>query len=121
MARKAEDRKNAVEEGIIKAAALKHEGVSLSTWLKRPGNDWTLLPEELKKMFHVEHLDAIATDIQYEGHIERQKKQAEKIIRMENKTIPSDIDYKHVHALKKEAVIKLGNIRPATIGQASCV
>lgn len=35
-------------------------------------------PEELKKMFHVEHLDAIATDIQYEGHIERQKKQAEK-------------------------------------------
>ena len=119
MARKAEDRKNAVEEGIIKAAALKHEGVSLSTWLKRPGNDWTLLPEELKKMFHVEHLDAIATDIQYEGHIERQKKQAEKIIRMENKTIPSDIDYEHVHALKKEAVIKLGNIRPATIGQAS--
>lgn len=78
MARKAEDRKNAVEEGITKAAALKHEGVSLSTWLKRPGNDWTLLPEELKKMFHVEHLDAIATDIQYEGHIERQKKQAEK-------------------------------------------
>ena len=70
-------------------------------------------------MFHVEHLDAIATDIQYEGHIERQKKQAEKIIRMENKTIPSDIDYEHVHALKKEAVIKLGNIRPATIGQAS--
>lgn len=49
MARKAEDRKNAVEEGITKAAALKHEGVSLSTWLKRPGNDWTLLPEELKK------------------------------------------------------------------------
>ena len=119
MARKAEDRKNAVEEGITKAATLKHEGVSLSTWLKRPGNDWTLLPEELKKMFHVEHLDAIATDIQYEGHIERQKKQAEKIIRMENKTIPSDIDYEHVHALKKEAVIKLGNIRPATIGQAS--
>ncbi len=77
------------------------------------------MPEELKKMFHVEHLDAIATDIQYEGHIERQKKQAEKIIRMENKTIPSDIDYEHVHALKKEAVIKLGNIRPATIGQAS--
>lgn len=64
-------------------------------------------------------MDAIATDIQYEGHIERQKKQAEKIIRMENKTIPSDIDYEHVHALKKEAVIKLGNIRPATIGQAS--
>ena len=27
--------------------------------------------------------------------------------------------YERVHALKKEAVIKLGSIRPATIGQAS--
>lgn len=119
MFRKTEEKKNAVEEGIAKASTLKYEGVPLSTWLKRPGNDWTLLPEELKKMFHVEHLDAIATDIQYEGHIERQKKQAEKIIRMESKAIPADIDYEHVHALKKEAVIKLGSIRPVTIGQAS--
>lgn len=116
---KTEARQNAIEEGTAKASLVKHEGVPLSTWLKRPGNDWTILPEELKKMFHVEHLDAIATDIQYEGHIERQKKQAEKITRMESKTIPADIDYEQVHALKKEAVIKLGKIRPGTIGQAS--
>ncbi len=116
---KTEARQNAIAEGISKAAVVKHEGVSLSTWLKRPGNGWSVLPEELKKMFHVEHWDAIATDIQYEGHIERQKKQAEKITRMESKAIPADIDYESVHALKKEAVIKLGSIRPATIGQAS--
>lgn len=116
---KTEARQNAIEEGTAKAALVKYEGVPLSTWLKRPGNDWTMLPEELKKMFHVEHLDAIATDIQYEGHIERQKKQAEKITRMESRAIPADIDYEHVHALKKEAVIKLGKIRPGTIGQAS--
>lgn len=116
---KTEARQNAIEEGTAKASLVKHEGAPLSTWLKRPGNDWTMLPEELKKMFHVEHLDAIATDIQYEGHIERQKKQAEKITRMESKTIPADVDYEQVHALKKEAVIKLGKIRPGTIGQAS--
>lgn len=116
---KTEARQNAIEEGTAQASLVKHEGVPLSTWLKRPGNDWTMLPEELKKMFHVEHLDAIATDIQYEGHIERQKKQAEKITRMESKTIPADIDYEQVHALKKEAVVKLGKIRPGTIGQAS--
>lgn len=116
---KTEARQNAIEEGTAQASLVKHEGVPLSTWLKRPGNDWTMLPEELKKMFHVEHLDAIATDIQYEGHIERQKKQAEKIIRMESRAIPADIDYEQVHALKKEAVVKLGKIRPGTIGQAS--
>lgn len=116
---KTEARQNAIEEGMAQASLVKHEGVPLSTWLKRPGNDWTMLPEELKKMFHVEHLDAIATDIQYEGHIERQKKQAEKITRMESRAIPVDIDYEQVHALKKEAVVKLGKIRPGTIGQAS--
>lgn len=116
---KTEHRQQAIQDGINKAAQLKHEGTSLSTWLKRPGNEWTSLPEELKKMFHVEHWDAIATDIQYEGHIDRQKKQAEKITRMEYKNIPDDIDYEYVHALKKEAVIKLGKIRPATLGQAS--
>lgn len=114
-----EERQHAIETGIARASEVRYEGIPLSTWLKRPGNDWAMLPEDLKKMFHVEHLDAIATDIQYEGHIERQKKQAEKITRMESRNIPEDIDYESVHALKKEAVIKLGRIRPATIGQAS--
>ncbi len=117
--KKVKEKISAINKGISMAASIKHDGVNLSTWLKRPGNDWTMLPDEIQKMFHVEHLDAIATDIMYEGHIERQKKQAEKIIRMENKPIPANIDYENVHALKKEAVIKLTKIRPTTIGQAA--
>lgn len=117
--KKVKEKISAINKGISMAASIKHDSVNLSTWLKRPGNDWTMLPDEIQKMFHVEHLDAIATDIMYEGHIERQKKQAEKIIRMENKPIPANIDYENVHALKKEAVIKLTEIRPITIGQAA--
>ncbi len=117
--RQTREKQEAIAAGIEKAATIKYEGANLTTWFKRPGNDWTMLPDEIKKMFHVEHLDAIATDIQYEGHIDRQKKQAEKITRMEGKLIPADIDYEAVHALKKEAVIKLSKIRPASIGQAS--
>ncbi len=117
--RQTQDKQRIIAEGIEKAATVKYEGTTLTTWFKRPGNDWSNLPMELQQMFHVEHLDAIATDIQYEGHIERQKKQAEKITRMEGKAIPADIDYNAVHALKKEAVIKLSKIRPTNIGQAS--
>ncbi len=117
--RQTQDKQRIITEGVEKAATIKHDGVNLTTWLKRPGNDWSNLPAEVQNMFHVEHLDAIATDIQYEGHIERQKKQAEKITRMEGKAIPADIDYEAVHALKKEAVIKLSKIRPTSIGQAS--
>lgn len=120
------DRKQAVEEkinainlGTETVRNLKYDGIPLDLWLKRTGNDWKNLPPELTEMFHVEHWEHIATEIQYEGHIVRQIRQAEKINRMEDKQIPSDIDYEHVHALKKEAVLKLSSIRPATIGQAT--
>lgn len=121
-----QDRKQAVEEkinainlGTETVRNLKYNGIPLDLWLKRTGNDWKNLPPELTEMFHVEHWEHIATEIQYEGHIVRQIRQAEKINRMEDKQIPSDIDYEHVHALKKEAVLKLSSIRPATIGQAT--
>lgn len=120
------DRKQAVKEkinainlGTETVRNLKYDGIPLDLWLKRTGNDWKNLPPELTEMFHVEHWEHIATEIQYEGHIVRQIRQAEKINRMEDKQIPSDIDYEHVHALKKEAVLKLSSIRPATIGQAT--
>lgn len=108
-----------IEEGMQTVRNMKYDGIPLDLWLKRTGNDWKNLPVELTKMFHVEHWEHIATEIQYEGHIVRQIKQAEKITRMEDKMLPENIDYSSVHALKKEAVLKLSSIMPSTIGQAS--
>ena len=118
-AREAQEKIQSLEEGIKQVRQAKYEGVSLGLWLKRPGNNWTALPEELQKLFHVEQWDLIATEIQYEGHIDRQQKQAEKLSKMDSRSIPTDIDYSGVHALKKEAVAKLSKVKPSTIGQAS--
>ncbi|MBT9449274.1 tRNA uridine-5-carboxymethylaminomethyl(34) synthesis enzyme MnmG [Akkermansia glycaniphila] len=112
-------KQEAIDSGICEASGLRHEGVSLDLWLRRPGNSWTQLPDELLQKFHVEHWKYIATEIAYSGHIDRQTKQAEKIVRLEHKTIPENIDYKTIHGLKTEAVQRLEKIRPATIGQAS--
>ena len=49
----------------------------------------------------------------------RQMKQVEQFKKMENKLIPEDIVYEEVHNLRKEAVQKLNDIRPHSIGQAS--
>ncbi|MEG0334242.1 MAG: tRNA uridine-5-carboxymethylaminomethyl(34) synthesis enzyme MnmG [Akkermansia sp.] len=110
---------NIIHHGIQQVRHTRYGDVSLDLWLKRPGNDWKLLPEELQKMFHVEHWEHIATEIQYEGHIIRQTKLAEKISKMDAHLLPNNIDYTKIHALKKEAVIKLSAINPTTIGQAS--
>ena len=41
------------------------------------------------------------------------------MLRLENKLIPEDIDYKAITGLRLEAIEKLNKIRPTNIGQAS--
>ena len=53
------------------------------------------------------------------GYISRQKKQVEQFKKLENKKIPEDIDYNLVKSLRLEALQKLKEYRPASIGQAS--
>ena len=53
------------------------------------------------------------------GYISRQKKQVEQFRKMENKKIPEDIDYDKVKSLRIEAVQKLKQYRPVSVGQAS--
>lgn len=57
--------------------------------------------------------------IKYEGYISRQKKQVEQFKKLENKKIPEDIDYDKVKSLRIEAVQKLKEYSPVSIGQAS--
>ena len=66
-----------------------------------------------------EVIEQINISIKYEGYIERQKKQVEHFLRMEEKKIPEDIDYSKVKNLRIEARQKLEAVRPRSIGQAS--
>jgi tRNA uridine 5-carboxymethylaminomethyl modification enzyme len=58
-------------------------------------------------------------NIKYEGYIEREFEQAEKMNRLEYVRIPDQLDYSGVSSLSLEARQKLELIRPATLGQAS--
>jgi len=66
-----------------------------------------------------EVLDAVETQIKYAGYIEREKKMAEKIQRLEALEIPQDFDFQKITALSMECRIKLERYRPRTIAQAS--
>ena len=66
-----------------------------------------------------EVLDAVETQIKYAGYIEREKKLAEKIQRLEALEIPQDFDFQKITALSMECRIKLERYRPLTIAQAS--
>ncbi|NOQ72298.1 MAG: tRNA uridine-5-carboxymethylaminomethyl(34) synthesis enzyme MnmG [Crocinitomix sp.] len=56
--------------------------------------------------------------IKYEGYITREEQMADKMDRLENVKIPPDTDYTLLSSLSAEAVEKLTEIMPVTIGQA---
>ncbi len=57
--------------------------------------------------------------MKYEGYIERERENAEKVSKLDNYKIRLDFDYKSVNSLSLEAKDKLTKLRPETIGQAS--
>lgn len=115
----AEHRQRALDEGRELARREKLDGVSVDLWLRRQGNTWEQLPEELKNRFTPELWELIATEITYEGHIEHMRTAALRLQKQEEKKIPADIDYAAIPAMKTEARQRFARVRPATIGQAA--
>ena len=86
--------------------------------------DLSIEAQNIAREIHSEHeeiLDQVEIQMKYDGYIEREQDQAEKMSRLENVKIPSDLDFKKLNSLSTEAKEKLSEIKPVTIGQASRV
>ena len=96
-----------------------HDGISLYDLLKR--SEITI--ENIKHFIDIDETDDIVEQVvinnKYEGYIKKEEKEAEKMLKLENKGIPTDIDYSKVKNIASEARQKLNEVRPTTIGQAS--
>ena len=79
----------------------------------------TMFLDEQRPVLKKETNDYVETVIKYEGYIKKQINQVEQFKKLENKRIPSDINYDNVGSLRIEAKQKLSKIRPDSIGQAS--
>ena len=66
-----------------------------------------------------EILEQTEIQIKYSGYIAKEKLNADKLQRLEYVKIPEDFDYSRLKSLSTEAKLKLSEIRPVTISQAS--
>lgn len=64
-------------------------------------------------------LQQMQVQARYEGYIKKQQEQVIRFEKMEMKHIPENINYDEVYGLSNEALQKLKQFRPASIGQAS--
>ena len=106
-------------------STLLSSGTTLAELIRRPELTYEALssideerpsfPDDLSE----EVMEQVNISIKYDGYIRRQEKQVEQFKKLEKKKIPNDIDYDNVKSLRIEAVQKLKEYRPVSIGQAS--
>ena len=102
----------------IETTPLK-DGISLYEFLKRPEVTLEHIAHFVEIPEDKEVKEQVEINTKYEGYIKKSLKEAEKMLALEEKQIPSTIDYSKVPNLASEARQKLAEIMPTTIGQAS--
>ncbi len=102
-------------------STLLKSGMTLEELLKRPEISYNALKEIDKNMPKLPDAvtEQVEISIKYEGYIKRQMQQVEQFKKLEKKKLALDFDYSQVPNLRKEAIQKLNEYQPASIGQAS--
>jgi tRNA uridine 5-carboxymethylaminomethyl modification enzyme len=111
-----------------KDSTLLTQQVKLSSLITRPQlqmSDMLDMSDDFSNAFKQD--DALTIDaleqaeilMKYEGYIEREQDQANKMLKLEDLKIPTSIDYAAIKSLSLEAKEKLSKVSPVTIGQAA--
>lgn len=120
------ERYQAHESDIARATALlnsvRHQGLSLEEWLRRPEIDWSNLTEisgDIATLSIGElAIQQIEVEVKYAGYIRRQSADIERQGKIQAIRIPTTFDFQAIPQLRREAKEKLTRVRPADLGQA---
>jgi tRNA uridine 5-carboxymethylaminomethyl modification enzyme len=99
--------------------SIRHEGVTIAQWIRRPENFVSALPEDIRRLAAADVWAQVETDLKYEGYIRREMESVARHQRQEEHPVPMDLDYASIPGLRNESRQKLTQIRPSTLGQAS--
>lgn len=98
-----------------------HTGCKVADLIRRPQLGYAMLaPYDAQRPALSNVIgEQVEIQIKYEGYIEKQMAQIERMRKLEEKKLPEDIDYTTIRGLRLEAAEKLNAHRPANLGQAS--
>lgn len=103
-----------------KGSAVLRDRISLWELMRRPEISIRDYAERgLIREQEAEIMEQLEIQAKYEGYINKQKEQVIRFEKLENKAIPLDIHYDEVGSLSSEALQKLKQFRPESLGQAS--
>jgi len=115
---KFKEKKNNINHLLEYLNTIKIDKIDAITYLKRPENKIKNIINYLDREYTDEELEQVEIILKYEGYIKKITKEAERMLKLEYKKIPEDIDYNKIINLASEARQKLNEVRPTSLGQA---
>ena len=106
------------EQFINENIQVPNASLSLEQLIKRPEISMEFLSKLIEIPYDEEIKEQVSINLKYEGYIAKTYKEAEKMLKLEQKQIPNDIDYDKIKNIASEARQKLKEVRPTTIAQA---
>ncbi|HCC07575.1 MAG TPA: tRNA uridine-5-carboxymethylaminomethyl(34) synthesis enzyme MnmG [Clostridiales bacterium] len=96
-------------------------GITLSSLIRRPELTYEMLAliDKERPDLTEDIVDQINIFFKYEGYVQKQKEQVDHFKKLERKLLSIEIDYSKIPSLRTEAIQKLNEIKPTSVGQAS--
>jgi tRNA uridine 5-carboxymethylaminomethyl modification enzyme len=116
---KIEEKKRTVEEAVKWMESNRQGEQTWATLVRRNEAD-RVLPESISELPESVLTEALYR-VRYDGYLKREMKQVEKLNNVESILVPRDFDFLTVRGLKKECALKLNELKPSNLGQASRV
>ena len=108
--------------GLVLKSTRAADGATLEQVLRRPPTTWdevvALHPPLGDMGDDPSAVEQVTIAAKYGGYIDRQAAQVDRFRRLEEKSLPADLDYAAIAQLRAEAREKFGRVRPRSIGQA---
>lgn len=114
---KIEAKRKRVGELVSQLETQRSGGKTWGELLRRGEAAETLPPAFLQEPAAIR--DEVLYRVRYQGYLQREERQVEKLSHIEKIRIPSTLDFMAIKGLRKESALKLAQFKPYTLGQAS--
>lgn len=117
-----------LEQRRLTAAETERVGEALGAPIQPGATLWSILARNdaafdtvtpyLAESFSPGVARQMEIQVKYQGYIQRQERDIQAFLRMEQAVLPDDLDYQTISSLRIEAREKLNRVRPRNLGQA---
>ncbi len=111
------DKASRIQRWIAFMNTSRSNGETWANIVRRPGQGSPLPADFMRESPEIRH--EVLYRVAYQGYLEREGREVERLKHVERIRIPLEFDYSAVPGLRRESALKLTHIKPLTLGQAS--